>query len=380
MARRDIDRLQGEIEELFADLWQVPRFAGLAARLPPAVDCFLTEDPPQLAVVVELAGVDPDSIELVGRGARADDLRQSRRGRALPGQVYQQTEIEYGRFERRIPLEQDIDAAAATRRYEAGCSGSPSRSPSGTRRAGRRHRRAQDADERDRLRPPAAAGPAAEGDRRLPGVDDAARGRPGALGQADRRRRLGRADARALHRQERGRRAAGLGRPLPGRHRRGRPQDDQGARRDAADPRPGPRARPARRAPSRTTRTSSPSSRSCRTIVPGLARGRGADPERAEPVRADHRADAVPARGAAARRRERRRPERALPPGRLDAAPEDGGAAGAARDGRRRGAAAPDRGDPRPRARDVGARLEDPVAGRQRRSTRASASTSSASS
>jgi hypothetical protein len=29
MPRRDIDRLQGEIEELFADLWQVPRFAGL---------------------------------------------------------------------------------------------------------------------------------------------------------------------------------------------------------------------------------------------------------------------------------------------------------------------------------------------------------------
>ena len=29
MARRDVDKLQEEIEELFADLWQVPRFSGL---------------------------------------------------------------------------------------------------------------------------------------------------------------------------------------------------------------------------------------------------------------------------------------------------------------------------------------------------------------
>ena len=38
----------------------------------------------------------------------------------MPGQVYQQAEIEYGRFQRRIPLERDIDAAAASAGYEAG--------------------------------------------------------------------------------------------------------------------------------------------------------------------------------------------------------------------------------------------------------------------
>ena len=65
MARRDIDRLQGgEIEELFADLWQVPRFSGIRRGFRPPVDCFFTEDPPQLVVVVELAGIEPDSIEL----------------------------------------------------------------------------------------------------------------------------------------------------------------------------------------------------------------------------------------------------------------------------------------------------------------------------
>ena len=65
MARRDIDRLHGEIEELFADLWQVPRFAGLRHGFRPAVDCFHTDEPHQLTIVVELAGVEPESVAVV---------------------------------------------------------------------------------------------------------------------------------------------------------------------------------------------------------------------------------------------------------------------------------------------------------------------------
>jgi len=119
MARRDIDRLQGEIEELFADLWQVPRFAGIRNGFRPAVDCYFTDDPAQLVVVVELAGVDPDSIELSVE-QRTLTISGNRTRPRVPGQVYQQAEIEYGRFERTIPLEQDIDAGAATAAYEAG--------------------------------------------------------------------------------------------------------------------------------------------------------------------------------------------------------------------------------------------------------------------
>ena len=63
--KRDIDYLQGEIQELFADLWQVPRFAGLRRGFRPQSDCFRTEDPPALHVVIELPGVDPDSVEVV---------------------------------------------------------------------------------------------------------------------------------------------------------------------------------------------------------------------------------------------------------------------------------------------------------------------------
>ena len=63
----------------------------------------------------------------------------------MPGQVYQQAEIEYGRFQRRIALDRDLDAAAAQPSTQRGCSPDrPStRSPCSCR-LGRRHRRARD--------------------------------------------------------------------------------------------------------------------------------------------------------------------------------------------------------------------------------------------
>ncbi|HWM54225.1 MAG TPA: Hsp20/alpha crystallin family protein [Solirubrobacterales bacterium] len=119
MARRDIDRLQGEIEELFADLWQVPRFSGLRHGFRPAVDCFVTEDPHELVIVVELAGVDPESIEIaVAEGTLTVEGERARP--RIDGQVYQQAEIDYGRFERRVPLGHDIAPASASAVYEAG--------------------------------------------------------------------------------------------------------------------------------------------------------------------------------------------------------------------------------------------------------------------
>ena len=119
MARRDIDRLQGEIEELFADLWQVPRFAGLRHGFRPAVDCYLTEDPHELNLVIELAGVEPGSIE-IAVGEQALTISCDRARPRIEGQVYQQAEIEYGHFERLIPLGHDVAASSATATYEAG--------------------------------------------------------------------------------------------------------------------------------------------------------------------------------------------------------------------------------------------------------------------
>ena len=119
MARRDIDRLQGEIEELFADLWQVPRFSGLRHGFRPAVDCFHTDEPHQLTIVVELAGVEPESVAVVIE-ERALTISGERRRPRVDGQVYQQMEIEYGVFSRTINLLADVDGTAAGASFERG--------------------------------------------------------------------------------------------------------------------------------------------------------------------------------------------------------------------------------------------------------------------
>ena len=57
--------LQAEIEELFSELWHVPRFAGLRRGFRPMVDSYRTDDPPELTVIVEVPGIDPKSLTIV---------------------------------------------------------------------------------------------------------------------------------------------------------------------------------------------------------------------------------------------------------------------------------------------------------------------------
>jgi HSP20 family protein len=117
--RRELDDLQGEIQELFADLWQVPRFSGLRHGFMPQVDCFRTADPPELHVVVELAGVDPKSVEVSSAG-RALVIAGSRARPTEPGARYLHMEIDYGPFQRRLDIGDGFDAARATARYDNG--------------------------------------------------------------------------------------------------------------------------------------------------------------------------------------------------------------------------------------------------------------------
>ena len=119
MTRRDVDKLQEEIEELFADLWQVPRFSGLRHGFRPNVDCFHTDDPHALTVVVELPGVDPQSVRVVA-GERLLVVAGERTRPKVAGRVYQQMEIEYGPFRRQIRLAEDVDPSRATAKYEHG--------------------------------------------------------------------------------------------------------------------------------------------------------------------------------------------------------------------------------------------------------------------
>ena len=122
MTRRDKltpASFQAEIEELFSELWHVPRFAGRRRGFLPQVDSYRTDDPPQLTVIVELPGVDIRSLTiavsertLVVAGERSRD----RSG----GRVYQQMEIDDGPFQRQLLLGEDVDPQGATARYEHG--------------------------------------------------------------------------------------------------------------------------------------------------------------------------------------------------------------------------------------------------------------------
>jgi HSP20 family protein len=116
--RTDIDRLHEEIQELIDELWQVPRFAGGRRGFRPQVDCVRSEDPPALHVVVELPGVDPSELQVVAAD-RVLVVAGVRQRQPLEGR-YQQMEIEYGPFQRRIPLDEPVDTNAATARYEHG--------------------------------------------------------------------------------------------------------------------------------------------------------------------------------------------------------------------------------------------------------------------
>ena len=213
MTRRDVDKLQEEIEELFADLWQVPRFSGLRHGFRPNVDCFHTDEPHALTVVVELPGVEAQSIRVVA-GERLLVIAGERKRPAGPGA--------------RLPAGRDrVRPVPAARpsprgRRPGACGGAlrarraHDRAARGRARAARRplpdHGRAVYDGDRLRRRGAGgaaarvsggAAGAAAERDGGLPAVDVAARDRPGALGAVDRRRGRGRPAARAHHHQGR---------------------------------------------------------------------------------------------------------------------------------------------------------------------------------
>jgi HSP20 family protein len=116
--RDDIDRLHDEIKELVDDLWQVPRFVAARRGFRPSVDCIRSEDPAELHVLVELPGVDPEQIQVIA----ADRVLVVAGERCRPpvNGRYQQMELEYGNFQRRISLAEPIDPAKATARYEDG--------------------------------------------------------------------------------------------------------------------------------------------------------------------------------------------------------------------------------------------------------------------
>jgi HSP20 family protein len=115
--RKDVDRLKTEMEELFADLCQVPRLVASRRGFRPAVDVYRAEEPPSFTVVVELAGVDPDDVEVAT--ANGVLLVRGIRRRTTQQRVVHM-EVDYGPFERRVSIPDPVDAEAAEALYVHG--------------------------------------------------------------------------------------------------------------------------------------------------------------------------------------------------------------------------------------------------------------------
>jgi HSP20 family protein len=115
--KEQLDRLQGEIQELIDELWQVPRFSGLRRGFRPQVDIVRTEQPASFKVVVELAGIEPDDLKVY---ADAQTLViAGERSRSLRGRYFHM-EIEHGAFQRRIQFAEKVDPAKAEAEYRRG--------------------------------------------------------------------------------------------------------------------------------------------------------------------------------------------------------------------------------------------------------------------
>src|SRR5690242_5959860 len=101
-------------------MWQVPRFsASLRQGYRPQADCYRTDDPPALNVVVEVPGVDPASVEVVVAG-RSLTISGERPRPRIAGAHYLAMEIEYGAFKRTIELDTEVDPTNVTANYDKG--------------------------------------------------------------------------------------------------------------------------------------------------------------------------------------------------------------------------------------------------------------------
>lgn len=117
-----MERLSEQLTELFEDLWRGPHLAAHASGFRPHVDIYVTDDPSELTIIAELAGLEPDDLQLALAGdvlivsGSRDHVDASARGRVS----WYQAEIARGPFEWRVRLPANADPKAARAVYERG--------------------------------------------------------------------------------------------------------------------------------------------------------------------------------------------------------------------------------------------------------------------
>jgi HSP20 family protein len=123
MSDRDLfanfDRMRREMDELFGDVLERTGLTRRRAGFTPAVDVSYSADPPRAVVTAELAGINPDELDLEIQG-RNLILSGRREPAPIESDLYQQIEIERGTFRRVIELGAEVQAEQAKARYEDG--------------------------------------------------------------------------------------------------------------------------------------------------------------------------------------------------------------------------------------------------------------------
>lgn len=115
----NFERMWREMDELIGERGRTgaPR---IGAGFSPKVDVFYSgRENPIAIVLVELAGIDSDSLNLEVAG-RDLVISGERIVQQKEGRVYQQVEIETGSFRRVIELGADVDAERAEASYDDG--------------------------------------------------------------------------------------------------------------------------------------------------------------------------------------------------------------------------------------------------------------------
>ena len=120
MAKDDISRLHSELEDVFNELWHGPRFGVPRRGFRPHIDVMRTEEPDELRVIVDLAGVEPGDVRIVVHERALVIAGQRQRLTPDCRLSYHLLEIEHGPFERRIGLPVDVDPEGARATYDRG--------------------------------------------------------------------------------------------------------------------------------------------------------------------------------------------------------------------------------------------------------------------
>ena len=116
----DVDKMHDEVLRAFNDSCLISsRHQHRGRGFIPTADVFFEEPTREIVVRFELPGMERDDIELFVE-RREIVVRGERAFPGGEGRVYQQVEMDYGPFERRVRLMVDVDPESTTATYEAG--------------------------------------------------------------------------------------------------------------------------------------------------------------------------------------------------------------------------------------------------------------------